>query len=1591
MATNENLIPIPGRLHSVASDEIVSGADQIYDDKLLDNQENLNTGFTNDIDTIYNTIGDNNEKGAIMEQLNTIDGRLDTIDGEISALNHIPIEVVPLNSAGTAPNVNNPKENTLYRAYNSDHTQYSDWMYQDGSWTMITQQLEPTSQEKLVGYYTCGTAANTPGKEVTTGNSGYILPANGGAMKIKMTNANASDNATLKIGTETAKPLWYNDERASSTNSWEEGEVISVYYDGENYKASNAMGGGSAVGKKRLKGSQGYITLTGTTAPNPTTSGGSTAQYRYIQYPVKEGDVVEIKGKGNGSAWTWALIDSNDNRKIVESSNGIADYTNVPFVKVIPSGVDMIIINNYITGYADYEWYYAKAGSVGAHEMLTEAYLYGDLRTLAVGQAYSENEAVKTNDKQLLRVSKEIKAMNLVDVITTGDLKTYGAGANASTYKAQKAVKVYNGTETEGLYAIGKPSLVTITVDSSSLAIEEDTDISITIGGTTNTITVTAAASETKDADIAALIAAAFTNIEGWILTDNEDGTLTLKCATAGNNTISISSNTGETGLSITFSAVNGNSTLNQYNNGSWEDVTLAAFAGDYADIGVTDNTKMWQKLSIDDLVSFATVQNTLVKTAKAESISYNNSQSGLVAENVHEALDEVGDNITKIADLGIRYQIGINTTTYKWSSMTTGYSSKFLKVKAGDKIIIKAVNGKCSYSLFASYDHTVGEDVVFATGYGYETMSQGTVVALTAPDDAVMLYVRSDTAQATQTREPVVFISNIDDFKKRINSLEDIATDGFDNADIDTLVFSDIYNKPEQFNLYLHPGTFRRYAIYPIDGFPEDGELTAVLGTYDEDITSIGVFVSNADAYNNSGERLGGAWLYTNETVNYESLTINYSDVTNPETARYIQICVRSNTSNVFPTQDAFDAAITYTFRGSVSKSGEGILPRIETLENELSNLSVDDVRVKEYNIDLLHLMEPANGVIMLAQKSPWRDTWYVSQKWYGAWIDVSAYQGKRYKFVQSGLAGRLAFTTQKYTTNEAVVTYAHHSYLWQVPVQEIAYGIIPDDAVYAYVYYKHENQDRTPAFFGVETDCNLSDKISEYDEKVEEFNALKDTVDGIAANSSQKKLYIGSVVNATTDARGATSTSSTTKVCMTDVLQLPFRGMKITPVIPSGINCNIYVGTIGDAVTGSTIPLTNNVKTTIPSQYEYYHLEFVRNSGLTASEVESYIANGQIQVIYEGKNTTDVFTRNVESMKKLRAASHILSTNGELQRHHLPILIHTTDQHGNRAGLENIYKFAEAIGADAILNTGDTCSQVPQNGYGFAKDLADNSPIPTIVCAGNHDGYLVTSQADIRDSFIEPFRTDAYVMGGDGKTYFYYDLASISLRVISLNSSEAGYATWTDMAAITQGQIDFLYSSLLSTPANYGVVIIMHMPGFYGKTQQSNYSLDPISDNWNDSMLNQWSKQFPFIKPIQDIIDAFIGRTTFSISYENTATGMNEASGTSVSKTGDFSSIAASIEFIAWITGHHHKDKIGYYQNTTHRQLHMNCTCTASANRQNASSPLPKDYEEALDTFNAYIIDRANHKVKIVRIGVDLTVDMKKRDYLEASYIDE
>lgn len=635
MATNENLIPIPGRLHSVASDEIVSGANEIYDDKLSDNQENLNTGFTNDIDTIYNTIGDNNEKGAIMEQLNTIDGRLDTIDGEISALNRIPIEVVQLNPSTGKPNVNNPQENVLYRASNSNQTLYSDWMYKedDHEWVMIFEQQTPSEQEKLVGYYTCNTLANQPEKSI--GDTGYVLPANGGAMKIKMTNVNTADNATLKIGSETAKPLWYNDERASSTNSWEEGEVISVYYDGTNYKASNALGGGSAVGKKKLVGISNtvYDTDEDKIAQPRTTSG-----YKGIKYPVHAGDVIMVSGTGGTKALLWAIAgtkegsEGDDNILSRENPN----TTRINKILVMPENAKWVILNSTT---ANAEWYFAKKGSIGAHEMLTETYLLGDLRTLALGQPYALNEAVKTIDKQFLRMNKEIVFMNLTDTITEGDLKVY----KNKTYQAQENIVAYavGVTYDDGAYALGCPAKLSLTIARTEGEYEDGT-VDATIGTETNTVSVL---SSDTPADIAGNIAAA-TWADWYVSVDNSDVenikviAISKRAEVHGAGDIKIATN--ELGVTGTAAVVSGGSTtaIRKYNatDNVWTSTNLDNYSAD---------TTVWvQVTDVNDLIPYTvqdTIDNLSFGSGKTKSVitttTYNRSKATIgVGKYYHNA-----------------------------------------------------------------------------------------------------------------------------------------------------------------------------------------------------------------------------------------------------------------------------------------------------------------------------------------------------------------------------------------------------------------------------------------------------------------------------------------------------------------------------------------------------------------------------------------------------------------------------------------------------------------------------------------------------------------------------------------------------------------------------------------------------------------------------------------------------------------------------------------------------------------------------------------------------------------------------------------
>lgn len=105
----------------------------------------------------------------------------------------------------------------------------------------VTTALAQKADKAAIAYAECDTAAGTAAKTVTITGYNYTR-MKGGAIKIKFSNANTVDDATLSINSETAQPLYYNGARASSTNSWDAGETVMVYYDGEKYMANNVAG-----------------------------------------------------------------------------------------------------------------------------------------------------------------------------------------------------------------------------------------------------------------------------------------------------------------------------------------------------------------------------------------------------------------------------------------------------------------------------------------------------------------------------------------------------------------------------------------------------------------------------------------------------------------------------------------------------------------------------------------------------------------------------------------------------------------------------------------------------------------------------------------------------------------------------------------------------------------------------------------------------------------------------------------------------------------------------------------------------------------------------------------------------------------------------------------------------------------------------------------------------------------------------------------------------------------------------------------------------------------------------------------------------
>jgi len=409
-----------------------------------------------------------------------------------------------------------------------------------------------------------------------------------------------------------------------------------------------------------------------------------------------------------------------------------------------------------------------------------------------------------------------------------------------------------------------------------------------------------------------------------------------------------------------------------------------------------------------------------------------------------------------------------------------------------------------------------------------------------------------------------------------------------------------------------------------------------------------------------------------------------------------------------------------------------------------------------------------------------------------------------------------------------------------------------------------------------------------------------------------------------------------------------------------------------------------SNGDTITIPDGDNYYAVTIANKAGDSDHAVKTISPQDDVGVSLFFDDDYNILFQNDEACKILSSAKLFFSSDKLNTIDKYVTIGHTSDVHGDYGRVENFFDFCDNYGIDIACVTGDIVSYSPSQEIDWFNDIIANHTTIPAVCVGNHEAF----DSSMTDSDIYNFMFDdiATIIGNTtGKTWYYHDISSKKLRVISLNLYQYG-GTERWHTHYTSEQLSWFVSTLQSTPTDYGVIVLAHSP------QVDLAKSTDYSEFYQDVRLyNATFNDVTGGVPIYDIVDAFISGSTLSKTYSQTG------SPSTVSVSADFTNLNSGVEFIAHLTGHFHEDSICYTPGTTNRQLMLNITC-ANAVYGGVYYPYLAELQDlgrnnidsTQDAFNIYVVDRENKTVKVIRIGSNTTYDMKSRKYMEIPYAD-
>lgn len=346
-------------------------------------------------------------------------------------------------------------------------------------------------------------------------------------------------------------------------------------------------------------------------------------------------------------------------------------------------------------------------------------------------------------------------------------------------------------------------------------------------------------------------------------------------------------------------------------------------------------------------------------------------------------------------------------------------------------------------------------------------------------------------------------------------------------------------------------------------------------------------------------------------------------------------------------------------------------------------------------------------------------------------------------------------------------------------------------------------------------------------------------------------------------------------------------------------------------------------------------------------------------------------------------------------------PQLLVTTDIHADWDRLNRAFDYGDENDNSAFtVCLGDVVDNPTQFvDYDWSANVLEHSK-PILPILGNHDVMTYTKNGTSHrmtneELFAYFFDTDLQEHNGEvhdsDSLYWYKDVTKTYtdgdgshtniLRIIGLNQFEFPPNEEGDRQQYifyTQDQIDWLIDLLDNTPNNAYVMICCHSSPTKNATIQNNpwsaenvVSTNPTRPIYLTFYDNN-SQGDPDM--LMKIVDAWISGATVNLTNTQTL------SGETVTITVNHTFNAHTNKFAGWLCGHVHYDAYAIKEGYTNQKI-IALNCTTARDSQQAGDLGRALYGKAQDCITLVSYDWDSGKIRLARLGADMTIDGKVR----------